>query len=273
MRTKKRFGQNFLVDENYVNKIVTALHCHPDDIIVEIGPGMGSLTNKIINSVSRFVAIEIDRDLHPLLIKNFGNSGNFELVKEDALKIDFNELIESERKLKLVANLPYNISTAILQKLIEQRDVFSEMVLMFQKEVVERITADVGKKERGYLTVLTEAYLKTEKLFDVPPTAFKPIPKVWSSVVRLETKKESEIGIENENLFKEIVGLGFGQKRKTIQNNLKNAPAELKKLFERKGGIVRVLEKSGIEINQRAETIGLENWKGLCNFLVGKTRN
>lgn len=154
--------------------------------------------------------------------------------------------------MKLVANLPYYISTAILQKLVEQRECFSEMILMFQREVVERITARVGNSERGFLTVLTEAYLETEKLFDVPPSAFAPAPKVWSAVVRLRPK--ANIGIENEARFRKIASAGFRQKRKTILNNLKNE-------FR---NIDQVLDECGIDRQRRAETLTLEEWRCLA---------
>ncbi len=152
---------------------------------------------------------------------------------------------------KLVANLPYYISTAILQTLIEQKDCFSELILMFQREVVERITAKVGNSERGFLTVMTEAYLTAEKLFDVPPTAFLPAPKVWSSVIRLLPKDEK---IGDINLFREIVSAGFVQKRKTIFNNLKNKFSDLE----------NVLQQCRIDSKRRAETLTIEEWKCLA---------
>ncbi|HEX8638413.1 MAG TPA: rRNA adenine dimethyltransferase family protein, partial [Pyrinomonadaceae bacterium] len=170
--------------------------------------------------------------------------------------------IRNPKSVKLVANLPYYISTAILQKLIEQRAVFSEMVLMFQREVVKRITAQAGGKERGFLSVLVQNYLETEKLFDVPPTAFRPAPKVWSAVVRLKPKVDVEI--INEQLFREIVSAAFAQKRKTIFNNLKNSSPVLS---ERIGDVHRLLENCGIEPSRRAETLEIEEWRCLVIFL------
>jgi 16S rRNA (adenine1518-N6/adenine1519-N6)-dimethyltransferase len=163
---------------------------------------------------------------------------------------------------KLVANLPYYISTAILQKLIEQRDCFSEMILMLQREVVERIVAEAGNKERGFLSVLVQTYLETEKLFDVAPTAFRPAPKVWSSIVRLKPKPEIEI--KDEKLFREIISTGFMQKRKTILNNLKNAAPELKKKL---GDVASFLESCRVEPQRRAETLTVDEWIGICNRL------
>ena len=256
---KKSFGQNFLVDQNYIGKIISALNPQTGETIIEIGAGRGALTEMLIEKAEKVFAIELDRDLISLLKEKFSYKENFELVESDALKINFAELvnnpkskIQNPKSAKLVANLPYNISTAILQRLIEQRDCFSELILMFQHEVVERITAKVGNSERGFLTVMTEAYLTTEKLFDVPPNAFLPAPKVWSSVVRLLPKDEK---IGDANLFREIVSAGFVQKRKTIFNNLKN----------KFGDVENVLRQCRINSKRRAETLTIEEWKCLAN--------
>jgi 16S rRNA (adenine1518-N6/adenine1519-N6)-dimethyltransferase len=256
---KKSFGQNFLVDQNYIGKIIGALNPQPSETIIEIGAGRGALTENLIESGANIIAIELERNMIAVLRERFGANENFRLVEFDALETDYSSFIlhPSFSKLKLVANLPYNISTAILQKLIEQRVCFSELILMFQREVVERITAKIGNSERGFLTVLTEAYLSAEKLFDVPPNAFMPTPKVWSAVVRLEPKIDVEI--ENEKLFRRIVSAGFRQKRKTITNNLKTE-------FE---NVEKVLEECGINKQRRAETLTLEEWKCLAKQKEG----
>jgi len=256
---KKSFGQNFLVDQNYIDKIISALNPQTGETIIEIGAGRGALTEILIESGANVIAIELERDMIAVLRERFADRENFKLIESDALEINFAEIInnpkskiQNPKSAKLVANLPYNISTAILQRLIEQRDCFSELILMFQREVVERITAKVGNSERGFLTVMTEAYLTAEKLFDVPPNAFLPAPKVWSSVVRLLPKDE-EIG--DANLFREIVSAGFVQKRKTIFNNLKN----------KFGDVENVLEQCRIDSRRRAETLTIEEWKCLAN--------
>ena len=256
---KKSFGQNFLTDQNYIEKIISALDPQKGETIIEIGAGRGALTEKLVETGAIVTAIELERDMIAVLKERFAALENFSLIESDALKIDFAEIARTKDqnpKTKLVANLPYYISTAILQKLIEQRAPFSEMILMFQREVVERITADVGSRERGFLTVLTEGFLSAEKLFDVPPNAFRPAPKVWSSVVRLKPKTGSDL--PDQKLFREIVSAGFAQKRKTILNNLKNAPPDLK---DKIGEAEKILEKSGIEPVRRAETLSLEEWK------------
>lgn len=255
---KKSFGQNFLSDQNYVQKIIDALDPQADETIIEIGAGRGALTEKLVERDANIIAIELDRELIPLLEEQFSGCKDFQLFGIDALKVNFEEIIAQNPhsalrapQSKLVANLPYHISTAILQKLIEQREVFSAMVLMFQREVVERIMARPGNSERGFLTVLVEAYFKIEKLFEVPPTAFRPAPKVWSAVVRLKPKKAEDI---DPALFREVVSTGFAQKRKTILNNLKN----------KFGDAAAVLELSSIEPRRRAETLTLEEWKILA---------
>jgi 16S rRNA (adenine1518-N6/adenine1519-N6)-dimethyltransferase len=251
---KKSFGQNFLVDQNYISKIITALNPQEDETIIEIGAGRGALTEILIESGAEVIAIELERDMIAVLRERFARQENFKLIESDALKIDFSALSTQHSALntKLIANLPYYISTAILQKLIEQKDCFSELILMFQREVVERITARVGNSERGFLTVMTEAYLTAEKLFDVPPNAFLPAPKVWSSVVRLLPKDEK---IGDMNLFREIVSAGFVQKRKTIFNNLKN----------KFGDAENVLQQCRIDSKRRAETLTIEEWKCLAS--------
>ncbi len=265
---KKSFGQNFLVDENYIDKIISALNIQENETIIEIGAGRGALTERLIESGANVIAIELERGMTAVLRERFGDRENFQLVESDALKVDFSSFIvhSSSLKLKLVANLPYNISTAILQKLIEQREVFSEMVLMFQREVVERITARAGGKERGFLSVLVQAYLETEKLFDVSPNAFRPSPKVWSAVVKLQPKTNVEIA--DEHLFRQVISAGFAQKRKTILNNLKNAPPDFR---EKIGDAQRFLEVCGIAPARRAETLTIEEWQCLCNFSCGKS--
>lgn len=261
---KKSFGQNFLVDETYVRKIIEAVDPREEDLIIEIGPGRGALTERLVEKAGKVIALELDRDMVPLLRQKFAAVENFELIDGDALNYDFAALI-TDGKAKLVANLPYNISTAILQRLIDQRAAFSEMVLMFQKEVVERITARPGDGERGFLTVLVEAYLDAEHLFDVPPGAFKPVPKVDSSIARLVPRESGGIGIDDAKLFRQIVSAGFAQKRKTILNNLKNLPPNLREYIQDAGAF---LASVGIDPQRRAETLTLDEWKTIYRTIL-----
>ena len=250
VRAKKSLGQNFLRDSAFVERIVDSLDLSDKDTVIEIGPGQGALTCKLVEKAGHVIAIEFDRDMIAILDERFGSADNFELIKADALSVDFAELFgdaASDRRAKLVANLPYNISTPILQRLIDQRKLFSEIVLMFQREVVVRITAPAGGKDRGFLSVLVENAFDTEYLFDVPPGAFQPVPKVWSAVVRLVPKP---LDLNDYPLFRQIVSMSFAQKRKTIFNNLKSTIDEA----------ASILSEAQIAPNRRAETLTLEEW-------------
>ena len=267
-RAKKRLGQNFLVDETYARRIVGALAPRAGETVLEIGPGRGALTSPLVESGARVVAVEFDRGLVAPLRSRFAGRENFTLIEADALEVEFCSVIEPDASARVVANLPYNISTAILQRLIERRRCVSEMVLMLQREVVARITAPAGSTERGYLTVIVEAYCEAEALFDVPPGAFRPVPKVWSTVARLRARAGGpEVG--DERLLWRVVSAGFAQRRKTILNNLRAAPGDLRARVEAVGGAATLLEASGIEPARRAETLALDEWVAVTRALEG----
>jgi 16S rRNA (adenine1518-N6/adenine1519-N6)-dimethyltransferase len=266
-RPFKRFGQNFLVDGRVIDRIVHSLGPQNDETIIEIGAGKGALTSRLVEKAGRVIAIEFDRKLIPFLLEQFGTSKNFNLVQGDALTTDFCDAIRPARQARVVANLPYNIATAILQRLIEQRSCLSEMVLMLQREVVDRVMAPPGSTDRGFLSVLVEAYCETEKLFDVAPGSFRPAPKVWSSVIRLKVRSHLEGDSQNEKLLWQIVSAGFAQRRKTILNNLRNAPEAIQELLKKRGGASIVLCDAGIPPLRRAETLTLEEWALLINAL------
>ena len=256
----KRLGQHFLHDQRIIQRIVDALAPNLEETIVEIGPGTGALTSLLVQRAGRVIAVEFDAKLTPVLQDRFGASENFRLVMADALTTDFCAEIRPATKARLVANLPYNISTAILQRLIAQRECFDEMVLMLQKEVVERVLAPAGTSDRGFISVLVEAYCETEKLFDVAPGAFRPPPKVWSSVIRVKFRPRINAEITDESLLWEVVSAGFAQKRKTILNNLRSAQGRLQDVLKRNGGASIVLCKANVELQRRAETLTVEEW-------------
>ena len=264
-RAKKSLGQNFLVDEAYAERIVAALGPREGETVVEIGPGRGALTSRLVGRAGRVVAVELDRELAPLLRERFAAHEDFKLVEADALSIDFCEAIAPAPTARVVANLPYNVSTAILQRLLGQRRCLTELVLMLQREVVERITAPPGSAERGYLSVLAEAYAEARALFDVPPGAFRPVPKVWSTVARLRVRESAALADVDEGRLWRVVGAGFAQRRKTIFNNLRAAPAELG--VAAAGGAAKVLERAGVEPSRRAETLTLEEWAAVTRAL------
>ncbi|MGB8507181.1 MAG: 16S rRNA (adenine(1518)-N(6)/adenine(1519)-N(6))-dimethyltransferase RsmA [Pyrinomonadaceae bacterium] len=266
-RAKKRLGQNFLVDESFIARIVDALSPHGGETIVEIGAGRGALTARLVEESCRVVAIEFDRDLAPLLRADFGVRENFELVEADALGVNFCEAIAPATRARVVANLPFNISTAILQHLIAHRRCLNEFTLMLQREVVERITAPPSTSERGYLSVLVEGYCEREALFDVPPGAFRPVPKVWSTVVRLRPLEHTPFDNQDEGFLWSVVSAGFAQRRKTMLNNLRSAPDDLRVRVEASGGAVAALESSEIAPQRRAETLTVEEWARLARTL------
>jgi 16S rRNA (adenine1518-N6/adenine1519-N6)-dimethyltransferase len=261
----KRFGQHFLRDKRIIQRIIDALAPQRDETIIEIGPGAGALTAQLVERAGRVIAVEFDNKLTPLLTEQFGNFQNFKLVMADALTTDFCAEIAPAHEARLVANLPYNISTAILQRLIEQRACLREMVVMLQREVVERMMAPAGSSERGFLSVLIEAYCETEKLFDVGPGAFRPPPKVWSSVVRMRFRAEN-VAL-NEDLFWPTVSAGFAQKRKTILNNLRHASGHLAEVLKRNGGASIVLCKAEVELQRRAETLTIDEWSRIVRAM------
>ena len=259
-RPSKRLGQNFLRDRNVITRIIESLDPQSDETVVEIGPGTGALTSELIGRAGRVIAVEFDNNLASLLSEQFSDRSNFTLVHDDALRVDFCQAIKPAKKARLVANLPYNISTAILQRLIAQRACLDEMVVMLQKEVVDRIQARPGSKDRGYLSVLVEAYCECEKLFDVSPGSFRPQPKVWSSVIRLKVRTELPVKVRVEELLWMLVSAGFMQKRKTILNNLRNSTGKLQEVIKKNGGSSIVLCKAEVGLQRRAESLSIEEW-------------
>ena len=254
---KRALGQNFLTDETVVSRILSAFDAKPEDVVVEIGPGRGALTERLVGQAKHVYALEFDRDLAPLLTHRFGHLDNFTLVEGDALKLDFASLDRGDRQLRLIANLPYNISTAILQRLFEYAGVFEDCVLMFQREVAQRVMARPGTKDRGYLSVMTELYFSAEPLFDVSPGAFRPVPKVWSSVIRLTSLQRPHAPNE---VFERLVAAGFAQKRKTIANNLKLQFPDY----------LTALSTAGIDPQRRAESLTLDEWLRLSGAIASE---
>ena len=256
---KRSMGQNFLIDTGVINRIIRAADIQPKEFVIEIGPGQGALTAGLLGSGARITAIELDRDLIVPLKEKFGSDPNFRIIESDVLELDLAAVVADSAPAKLVANLPYNISTAILQKLIDAKGLFSSMVLMFQREVVERIVAPAGSSERGYLTVLVEAAFDVAHVVDVPPTAFRPQPKIWSSVVKLAPSRDP---IEPLSELRHLASAAFAQKRKTILNNLKHLyPAA-----------ALMLEKAEIDPRRRAETLDRDEWTRLTQVSAGFPR-
>jgi 16S rRNA (adenine1518-N6/adenine1519-N6)-dimethyltransferase len=269
IKPKKSLGQNFLVDDRVIGRIIDAVSSLPGDIVVEIGPGKGALTRSLLERAGFVVAVEIDPRLAAHLRERF-HQENFLLVEADALTEDWGELVSRASEMfgrlrhknadgsraRVVANLPYYISTPIVERLIRSGRVFDDLTLMLQKEVVERITSGPGSKDYGYLSVLVQYYTEATKLFDVPPSSFKPAPKVWSSVARLRMRDRPPIVVDDTGRFFAMVRAAFSQRRKTLANNLKASM----RFTGIEGGIEDVYERAGIDPRRRAETLSVEEF-------------
>jgi len=244
-RPRKRFGQNFLRDEGVISRIAGAIHPRAGEHLVEIGPGQGALTESLISNGCQLDVIELDRDLVPGLLAAFSIYPGFRLHSEDALKFDYASLVQGDERLRVVGNLPYNISTPLIFKLLENAAIIQEMHFMLQLEVVERLAASPGNKSWGRLGIMAQYQCQVEHLFDVPPEAFNPAPKVQSAIVRLTPWVESPWPACDETALRRIVQASFAQRRKTLRNNLK--------------GIIDgdALQALGIDPGARAETLKL----------------
>ena len=272
IRLQKRLGQNFLIHEPTVNKIIEAAQAGPEDLIIEIGPGIGSLTQQLIETGAQVISIELDQKLIPVLNKNFSSYENFKIVQGDALKIDFDKLVQessdgqfgpAKKKYKVVANLPYYITTPIIMHLLEQRFWISDIIIMIQQEVAERLTASAGTKDFGAITVAAQYYAEIEKVVGVPPGAFIPPPAVHSTVIKLSIRKQPPVTLRDERFFFGVIKGSFAQRRKTLLNALGNAG-----LGFTKEEIAEVLNRLGIDSNRRGETLNMDEFALLSNNLL-----
>lgn len=254
-RPRKRFGQHFLQDHNVVSRIITAINPQPDDHIVEIGPGLGVLTEELLNQVPELDAVELDRDIIPKLAERCRSAGKLNIHAADALKFDFASLAADKRPLRIVGNLPYNISTPLMFHLLESRHLIRDMHFMLQKEVVDRLAATPGNKNYGRLSVMMQFYCQVDLLFPVPPEAFSPPPKVDSAIVRLIPVAKPPVEVNSVNDLETIVIAAFSQRRKTLRNTLRNYM------------LAEQIEAQGIEPSRRAETLSLAEFAKLANAL------
>lgn len=251
-KAKKRFGQNFLRDGNIINNIVRSIGPKEGQFIVEIGPGQGAITADLIDSGARVHCIELDRDLLPILRSQFITRDNWSLENTDALMVDYSKLAPPGEPIRVVGNLPYNISTPLIFKLLEHADIITDMYFMLQKEVVLRLCAGVGDNNYGRLSVMTQYYCDASTLFLVPPTAFTPMPKVDSAIVRLAPKK-TRPNVANFKLFQDIVRDCFNQRRKTIRNSLKSRLS------------AEQMATLPVDITLRPENLSLDDYVALAN--------
>ncbi len=258
MRAKKYLGQNFLFEPSILRRIVEAANINSEDTVVEIGAGHGSLTLLLSDISKRVIAIEFDTELFDILSENTRLRGNIEAVNCDALKYPFEEL----KHFKVVANIPYYITTPIMFRLMEARKNLQSITLTLQKEVAERITAKPGKKDYGVLSLSVQYYADAEIKFIIPAGAFRPVPKVDSAVIHLQILKKPRIMVSDEKIFFRLIRAGFSQRRKTILNALKTVDADIKE----------ILTNIGIKTNSRAETLSMEDFGRICETIYDKRR-
>lgn len=254
-RARKRFGQNFLQDRRVIDRIVQALSPGPEDCLVEVGPGQGALTEHLAGHCRYLDVIEIDRDLAAALAQRYAGDASVTVHVADVLKFDFAALPQRGRPYRVIGNLPYNISTPLLFHLFTSKHLFSDMLFMLQLEVVERMTARPGTKDYGRLGIMTQYHCDTEKLFRVPPSAFRPQPKVESAIVRLSPWREPPFPAHDEALLESVVRTAFSQRRKTLQNSLKTL------------GGKALLDPLHIDGGRRPETLTLEEYVTIANAL------
>ncbi len=228
---RKRFGQNFLHDGTVIERIVKAIAPQPGQYLVEIGPGLGALTQPLIDSGANLTAVELDRDLIPVLRTKFFNADNFRIFEADALRFDYASLLDggngdTRKQLRLVGNLPYNISTPLIFHLLETTSVVADMHFMLQKEVVDRLAAHPGDSQYGRLSIMAQYYCEIKPVFNVGPGAFNPPPKVWSAIVRLQPYERPPVPARDVRILSRVVAQAFSMRRKTLRNSLRQYLSE-----------------------------------------------
>jgi 16S rRNA (adenine1518-N6/adenine1519-N6)-dimethyltransferase len=259
---RKRWGQHFLVDRNVLRKIIRTAEVKPQDVVLEVGPGLGEMTLALAREAKKVIAVEIDQKLAEILRQKVSGCSNVEVIQKDVLKLEFPPLFGGERSpVKVVANLPYQISTPLLFRFIESREIFADLTLMLQKEVAERMVASPGGKQYGPLSVLVQIFADISICFDVKPTAFFPPPRVKSSVIRITWKKKRLIEPEQEGWLRDVVRGSLGYRRKTLVNALKHSDLTLP------NGLEQRLVEIQIDPRRRPETLTIDEFIRLASVL------
>lgn len=265
----KSLGQNFLIDDNIVDKIVAGAGIGPGDKIIEVGPGIGTLTREMASGAEALMAVEIDKNLIPILADTLGDYDNVKIVNEDIIKADIRGLIDenlSGGPVKLVANLPYYITTPIIMRFLEENINVTDIVVMVQKEVAERMNAQPGGKDFGALSVAVQYYCDTEIVAKVPRHLFVPQPNVDSIVIALRIRPERKYKVDDEDLYFKVVKAAFGQRRKTLLNSI-SSMGNLSK-----DQVKEALEEAGIDPKRRGETLSLDEFAILSNVIGNKLK-
>lgn len=264
----KKLGQNFLIDDTAISKIVEASDVSKEDLIIEIGPGLGTLTKALLEKAGKVICIELDKRMIEILQDRFKLYENFELINNDVLKVDLNKLIlenknENIKYTKIVANLPYYITTPIIMKLLEERLDIKSITVMIQKEVADRLVANPGEANTGAITYSINYYTKPSRIYEVDKNSFIPVPEVNSTVIRLDVLKSPSTKVKDQELMFKIIKTAFMQKRKTLLNGLSNS-----NLFGTKEDIQRMLETLKIDTKIRGEKLTLEDYAKIADFLT-----
>ena len=263
---QKKFGQNFLIDTHVLDKIIRAAEITKDDYVLEIGPGIGTMTQYLANAARKVTAVEIDKSLITILADTLQEYDNVSVINEDVLKVDIAKLAQEEnggRPIKVVANLPYYITTPIIMGLFESHVPVKSITVMVQKEVADRMQVGPGTKDYGALSLAVQYYARPYIVANVPPNCFMPRPKVGSAVIRLERYEESPVQVEDEHLMFRIIRASFNQRRKTLVNGLVNSP----EISFGKEEIISAIEKLGKGSSVRGEALTLKEFAALSNFM------
>lgn len=261
---QKKFGQNFLIDTHVLDKIIAAAEITKDDFVLEIGPGIGTMTQYLAESAGKVTAVEIDKSLIPVLEDTLKEYQNVTIINEDVLKLDLNDLVLKEnggRPIKVVANLPYYITTPIIMGLFEKHVPLESITVMVQKEVADRMQVGPGTKDYGALSLAVQYYAKPYIVANVPPNCFMPRPKVGSAVIRLERHEHPPVEVRDEKLMFRVIRASFNQRRKTLANGLKNSP----EIDFSKEEIEGAIEKLGKGASVRGEALTLAEFAQLAN--------
>ena len=265
---QKKFGQNFLIDSHVLQKIIDAAHITKDDFVLEIGPGIGTMTQYLSEHAREVMAVEIDHNLIPILKETLAGYDNVEVLNEDILKVDIGKIAEKKnqgRPIKVVANLPYYITTPIIMGLFEKNVPMDSLTVMVQKEVAQRMQAGPGTKDYGALSLAVQFYAEPYIVANVPPNCFMPRPKVGSAVICLTRYKDMPVKVKNEQLMFSIIRASFNQRRKTLQNGINNSST----LHFSKEQVVDALDKMGLSPKIRGEALSLEQFARLSDLLEG----
>ncbi len=266
---RKKFGQNFLIDPRVLEKIVDAAQVTEEDFVLEIGPGIGTMTQYLCERAGRVLAVEIDKNLIPILEETLADYENVEILQGDILKQDIRYIAEKYnggKPIKVVANLPYYITTPIVMELFESRAPLANVTVMVQKEVAERMRAEPGSRECGAISLAVQYYAVPYLAANVPPNCFMPRPRVGSAVIRLDCREQPPVKVRDERLMFRLIRASFSQRRKTLQNGIANSP-ELNFSKEEAG---RAIERAGLPPGVRGEKLGLPEFAALADELCGK---